>query len=82
MVMQTVGMYETKTKLAAILNQVCEGESFTITRHGVPIATISPADSSTANVSETIAAIRSNRKEFGSAFKGINIKELIEEGRR
>lgn len=80
--MRTVGMYETKTRLAAILNQVCEGESFTITRHGVPVATISPADSSTANVQETIAAIRANRKEFGNAFRGLDIKELIEEGRR
>ena len=80
--MQTVGMYETKTKLAAILNQVCEGESFTITRHGVPIATINPVDDPTSNVKETIAAIRAHRKEFGDAFRDINIKELIEEGRR
>jgi prevent-host-death family protein len=82
MLMQTVGVYETKTKLAAILDQVCEGDSFTITRHGVPIATISPADNPASNANETIAAIRALRKKFTRAFKGVNVKELIEEGRR
>ena len=80
--MQTVGVYETKTRLTAILDQVREGDSFTITRHGVPIATISPADSSAFNVKETIAAIRALRNKFAKAFKGVNIKDLIEEGRR
>ena len=80
--MQTIGVYETKTKLAAVLDQVCKGDSFTITRHGVPIAILSPADSSASNVNETIAAIRVLRKEFTGAFKGVNAKELIEEGRR
>jgi antitoxin (DNA-binding transcriptional repressor) of toxin-antitoxin stability system len=79
--MQTVGVYETKTKLAAILDQVCEGDSFTITRYGVPIATISPADN-VSNANETIAAIRALRVQFKEAFKDVNLKELIEEGRR
>ena len=80
--MQTVGVYETKTKLAAILAQVCEGDSFTITKHGVPIATISPADNTASNASETIAAIRALRNKFAGAFKEVSVKELIEEGRR
>ncbi|MCL2297490.1 MAG: type II toxin-antitoxin system prevent-host-death family antitoxin [Proteobacteria bacterium] len=80
--MQTVGVYEAKTKLAAILDHVCEGDSFTITRHGVPIATISPAESPATNVHETIAAIRASRKKFAAAFKGTSVKKLIEEGRR
>ena len=80
--MQTVGVYETKTKLAAIMDQVCEGDSFTITKHGVPIAIISPDDNSVSNVMETIAAIRALRSKFAKAFKEANIKELIEEGRR
>lgn len=80
--MQTVGVYETKTRLAAILDRVCEGDSFTITRHGVPIATLSPAGNTISNANETIAAIRAFRKQYAGAFKGVNIKELIEEGRR
>ncbi|MCL1874980.1 MAG: type II toxin-antitoxin system Phd/YefM family antitoxin [Synergistaceae bacterium] len=80
--MQTVGMYETKTKLAAILDQVCDGNTFTITRHGVPIATISPVDNPASNINETIAAIRASRKNFAEAFKGVDIRELINEGRR
>jgi prevent-host-death family protein len=80
--MQTVGLYETKTKLSAIIDRVCEGESFTITRHGVPIATLAPADPSTARTGEAIAAIRKHRKKFASAFQGVNIRDLIEEGRK
>ena len=34
------------------------------------------------NVPEVIAAIRAHRENFASAFEGVNIKELIEEGRR
>ncbi|MCL1940653.1 MAG: type II toxin-antitoxin system prevent-host-death family antitoxin [Synergistaceae bacterium] len=80
--MQTVGVYETKTKLAAILDRVCDGDSFIVTRHGVPVATISPADNPAPNVNETIAAIRASRRKFAGAFKGVNLKELIEEGRK
>ncbi|MDR1649862.1 MAG: type II toxin-antitoxin system prevent-host-death family antitoxin [Synergistaceae bacterium] len=79
--MQMVGMYETKNKLSAIVNQVCEGESFIVTRHGVPVATINPVED-ISNVKEVVAAIRAQRKEFIEALKGIDIKELIEEGRR
>jgi prevent-host-death family protein len=81
MPMQTLGTYETKTKLSAILNRVCRGESFLITRHGVPVATINPAED-TSNVKEVAAAIRAQRKEFAKALEGVDIKELIEEGRR
>jgi len=49
-------------------------ETKTITRHG--------ADKSASNVNETIAGIRVLRRKFAGAFKGVNTKELIEEGRR
>jgi len=73
---------EAKTKLAAILDRVCEGNFFTITRHGVPIVTISPAENPVTNVHKTIAAIGASRKKFAATFKGVNVKELIKEGRR
>ena len=79
--MQTVGAYEAKTNLADILNKVRDGESFTITRHGVPVAVLTrPTEDNHANIDETINAIRTQRKQF--SFKGLNIKELIEEGRK
>ena len=81
--MQTVGAYEAKTNLSALLNKVSQGETITITRRGEPVAELNrPAKRNNANVPEVIAAIRAQRKNFADAFKDVNIKELIEEGRR
>ena len=81
--MQTVGAYEAKTNLSALLEKASEGEVITITRRGKPVAQISRPDGvNSANVSEVIAAIRANRKNFAKAFETENIKSLIEEGRR
>jgi len=81
--MQTVGAYEAKTNLSALLERANEGEVITITRRGKPVAQISRASApNSANVAEVIAAIRAHRKKFTKAFEGQNIKALIEEGRR
>ncbi|MBK7612191.1 MAG: type II toxin-antitoxin system prevent-host-death family antitoxin [Actinomycetales bacterium] len=40
----TVGAYEAKTHLPALLAQVERGETVTITRHGRPIARLIPID--------------------------------------
>ena len=81
--MQTVGAYEAKTNLSALLEKASKGETITITRRGEPVAElIRPGDRDSANVAEIIAAIRAHRKNFANAFEGVNIKELIEEGRR
>jgi prevent-host-death family protein len=44
--MKTVGAYEAKTHLPKLLERVAEGEKITITKHGVPVATLQPADTS------------------------------------
>ena len=81
--MQTVGAYEAKTNLSALLDRVSKGEIITITNSGKPVAEMrQPAEQNYANVIEVIAAIRAHRKNFAEAFKGENIKALIEEGRR
>ena len=41
--MISVGTYEAKTQLSRLLRQVEKGRSITITKHGKPIATLSPA---------------------------------------
>jgi len=74
-----VGIYEAKTHLARILDEVERGETITITRHGRPIAKLSPIDVMKRPVAEVIADIRANRK--GRTLGGLSIKELIEEGR-
>lgn len=41
--MGEVGSYEAKTRLSQLLKRVTKGERITITKHGVPIATLVPA---------------------------------------
>ena len=41
--METVGSGEAKTYLPRLLDRVSQGETFTITKHGLPIARLVPA---------------------------------------
>ncbi|HEY1931144.1 MAG TPA: type II toxin-antitoxin system prevent-host-death family antitoxin [Acetobacteraceae bacterium] len=42
--METVGAFEAKTHLSALLERVAKGEAFTITRHGKPVAQLVPVE--------------------------------------
>jgi prevent-host-death family protein len=42
--MDTIGAFEAKTHLSSLLERVAQGESFTITRHGKPVARLVPAE--------------------------------------
>ena len=78
--MGTVGTYEVKTHLAKLLARVEKGERITITRHGVPVAVIVPATPGRKTAAEAIDDIRGLRA--GMKFDGLDLKELIQEGRR
>jgi prevent-host-death family protein len=78
--MKQVGVYEAKTQLPRLLDEVEQGETITITRHGRPIARVVPVRGRQRSVKEAIAAIREFRK--GHTLGDITTKELIEEGRR
>jgi prevent-host-death family protein len=79
--MQTVGSYEAKTHLPALLERVAHGEQITITRHGVPVAMlVPPVGVSKPDVRQTIKAILESRK--GRRLDGLSIREMIAEGRR
>ena len=81
--MQTVGTCEAKTKFSALLKKVGKGEIVTITRRGKPVAELrQPGRLDRSDTNRTITAIRVHRKNFAHAFESVNIKELIEEGRR
>ena len=79
--MESIGSFEAKTHLSALLDRVAKGDRFTITKRGVPVARLVPVDSSQKRdrkeVIEEIAAFGRGR-----ALKGIRVRELIEEGRR
>jgi prevent-host-death family protein len=80
--MKTVPSYEAKTHLPRLLQYVAKGEQVTITRHGVPIAILSPAGATRTkrSVRETIEAIKRFRK--GNTLGGMSLRDLINEGRR
>lgn len=78
---KTVGAYEAKTHLNQLLDLVSNGERITITKHGVPVATLQPVGSaSKMTARETIDEIK--RFSEGHRLNGLSIRELIEEGRR
>ena len=79
--METVGAYEAKTHLTQLLERVAKGERITITKHGVPVATLQPADSSKRM---PVHDVIDQLKKFRSCHRldGLSIREMIEEGRR
>ena len=80
--MKTVGAYEAKTHLSRLLDEVEQGEEVTITRHGQPVAKLSPVqrDDEEARRIRALDALREFRR--GNKLNGVTIRELIEEGRR
>lgn len=82
--MTTVGSYEAKTHLPALLRRVQNGESITITRGGVPIALLSPTRAhsmmSFDEAFQRMKALRKKRK--GKELTIRQIKQMIHEGHR
>lgn len=79
--MKTVGAYEAKTHLPKLLELVAGGEKITITKHGVPVAVLQPADSSRGKpVGEVIEQLK--RFRAGRCLGALSIRDMIEEGRR
>jgi prevent-host-death family protein len=79
--MITVGAFEAKTHLSALLERVGGGEEVLITRHGKPIARLVPAATADrARVDEAIARLKAARA--GITLGGVDWKELRDAGRR
>jgi prevent-host-death family protein len=76
-----IGSYEAKTKLPELLRQVKAGRSFTITNRGEAIADLVP---SACVKAKDKAAAAEKLKAFMRAdpVRGVDIRELIAEGRR
>ena len=75
-----IGSYEAKTKLPELLRQVKSGKSFTITNRGEAVADLVP--SAGVKAKDKASAAEMLKKFMLSApVRGVNIKELIEEGR-
>jgi len=79
--MTSVGLFEAKTHLSALVERAAQGEEITITKHGVAVAVLAPAPNrrrkDPRKVAERIRALRR-----GARLEGVTIRQLIEEGRR
>ena len=79
--MITVGTYEAKTHLTRLLDQVGQGETVTITKHGVPIALLCPVRMPTRKErADAIAKLLAFQPK--QAPNGLTVREMMEEGRR
>ena len=70
MTRSTVGAFEAKTHLSALLERVGRGEEFVITRHGRAVAQLLPASASDdPGVAEAVSRLRELRGalRFGQA---------------
>ncbi|MCB9949155.1 MAG: type II toxin-antitoxin system prevent-host-death family antitoxin [Rhodospirillaceae bacterium] len=79
--MITVGAFDAKTHLSALLEQVARGEEVLITRHGRAVARLVPAVAADrARVDDAIAGLKAARR--GVTLGGLDWKALRDEGRR
>lgn len=79
----SIGVYDLKNSLSAVLDEVAEGREVTVTRHGHPIARLSPVVRSTQE--QRAAAIRTLHalaEGVAPLPKGVTVRDLIEDGRR
>ena len=78
--MITVGAFDAKTHLSSLLKKVAEGEEVLITRRGVPVARLVPAEEADRrDVADAIRELRSMRE--GVTLGELDWKELRDEGR-
>jgi len=77
--MHIVGLFEAKQKLSELVERARGGEKIGITRHGELTAVLMPAASETSlkDIFKDIEKIR-KRAKLG---RGVNVRDLIEEGR-
>lgn len=79
--MRSVGSFDAKTHLPALLDRVAKGETIEITRRGVPVARlVPPGDSGSRDRRRLAQEIRELRK--GNRLRGLKVRDLINEGRR
>lgn len=82
--METIGSYEAKTHFPRLLRKVEKGKTYSITRNGVPVATLSPICETEKEMTPREAArkLREFRETHKFNLVGVTIKELINEGRK
>lgn len=79
--MLTIGAFEAKTHLSALLDRVAAGEEVIITRHGAPVARlVSATRFDRAQIDFALEKLKRLRKH--TTLGGLSWKALRDEGRR
>lgn len=78
--MTTIGAFAAKTHLSEIFKKVLKGEEFVVTKHGAPIARITPVRHSQKEPLSFISQMKSFRQ--GRKVSRKDVRAMIEEGRR
>ena len=79
--MREVGAFEAKNTLGNLLDMVERGEEVLITRRGRAVARLVPADPGIDHAKAKCAADRIRARSIGRSLEGLNVKDLISEGR-
>jgi prevent-host-death family protein len=79
---ESIGAFDAKTHLSALLERVAHGESFVIKRRGKPVARLIPADPEARRpaTDELIEAARKLREQV--QVSSGELRAWIDEGRR
>ena len=80
--MTTVGVFEAKNKLTALLDEIERGGEVVITRRAKPVARMVPAGPGFDRERARRAASGLRQASRGVSLGGLNLKELVSEGRR
>ena len=80
--MKEIGAFEAKNTLSALLDLVESGEEIIITRHGKPVARLVPPHKAFNREQARAASAAIRSMADGAALGGLNIKDLINEGRQ
>ncbi|MGI9137389.1 MAG: type II toxin-antitoxin system Phd/YefM family antitoxin [Candidatus Nanopelagicales bacterium] len=75
----TIGVFDLKSQLSSVLEEVIAGQVYTVTRHGHPIARITPISGSSVD-ERRAAAARMKDARRGRAL-GMPMKDAISQGR-
>ncbi len=78
--MKTVGVFEAKTHFSALVEDAAAGKTTIVTKNGTPVAEIVPVRQSRSRGQQLAERVRALRKQAN--LGDLNIRELIDEGRR
>ena len=79
--MKKIGAFEAKNRLSELLDAAENGEEVMITKHGRPVAKLTPIDNfDRAKAREAADWLLEFRKKH--PLRGLKIKDLINEGRK